>query len=565
MFTRVHSVFSLLWIFACFGCALSQETKVIDALGEGESPIVQVTAGKLRGAKRAALDGKFVYAFTAVPYAKKPVGELRYRKPENVEPWGEEVREATRTPPSCMQMSVFSPRDLLWIPYDQETSEDCLYLNIWTSKLNSTTGLPVMAWLHGGGFQTGSAAMPLSDGAHLAAFGDVVVVTIAYRLRSFGFLYDATPNAPGNMGLHDQQLALKWIQENIAAFGGNPNEVTLFGWSAGGISTGFHLLSPGSRPLFKRAIIESAGVTKKGRAKDKSEMLKYSQTLAAKFGCCNEDSATDTSQDIPACMRNVNSTLIAAVEETFVDEGSGQFDPIFGDEFLPTEPRVAEFPGDKEILIGQTASEGNSLLYSAFRDTFSQALPPRKINKAEMVHFLGALYSKLSLTDIKKLQEEYMGGMGDYDYDALRQALAKTKGDTHVTCASLNTASKLTNSTADKDSDKGVRFYELNYVSACVKKQPWFGMTHGDEIPLVFGRAFDKEGGCTGDISYSRNIMRLWSDFAKGRTPVGFQGEDWPKFTVDSRSYMKLTATGSETSTFNNAPRCELLKELKLY
>ncbi|KAL1417968.1 hypothetical protein MTO96_005955 [Rhipicephalus appendiculatus] len=293
-------------------------------------------------------------------------------------------------------------------------------------------------------------------------------------------------------------------------------------------------------------------------------MLEYSRKLAAKFGCYGGDSATNSSQDIAACMRKVNATLIVAVEATFLDSGSGKFEPIFGDEFLPIEPRVADFPGDKDVMIGQTANEGSNLLYTAFRDTFSQALPPRKINKAEMIHFLGSLY-KLSLADIDKLQKEYMGEIGDYDYDALRQALAETKGDSHVTCGALNTASKLANATTNAQSGKDVHFYELNYVSACVTKQPWFGMTHGDEQPLIFGRVFDKQGGCAGDTDYSRNIMKLWSDFAKGRPLVGFQATEWPKFTTDSRSFMKLTATGSEVSTFDKESRCKILKELKLY
>nr|ASS83171.1 acetylcholinesterase 2 [Rhipicephalus microplus] len=563
MYVRVSLVFASVCIIACLGYTKTQEARGIAVLEDGASPVVQIRAGKLRGTMRVVLGDKFAYAFTGVPYAKPPVGELRYRKPESAEPWVEEVRDATVTPPSCMQGNVCSPRNLLWLPYDQQKSEDCLYLNVWTPRLNTSAGLPVMAWIHGGGFQEGSAAIPLDDGTYLAAFGNVVVVTIAYRLQSFGFPYDET-SAPGNMGLHDQQLALKWIQENIAAFGGNPGEVTLFGWSAGGISTGFHLISPGSQTLFKRAIVQSAAVTKKGRARDKTEMLEYSQKFAANFGCYGGDSAANASQDIAACMRTINASLIVAVEATFVGSGSGKFEPIYGDEFLPIEPRMADFPGDKDVMIGQTANGGSNILYTTFRDTFSEALPPRKINKAEMIHFLGSLY-KLSLSDTEKLQKEYMGEIGDYDYDALRQALAETKGDTHVKCGAINTACKLANATANAQSGKQVHFYELNYVSACVKKQPWFGMTHGDELPLVFGRVFERQGGCAGDMDYSRNIMKLWSDFAKGRPPVGFQGKEWPKFTADSRSFMKLTATGSEVSTFNNEPRCKILKELKLY
>ncbi|XP_077494594.1 cholinesterase-like [Amblyomma americanum] len=526
-----------------------------------EAPVINAAVGKLRGSKRVVADDKTVYAFTGVPYAKPPVGQLRYRKPEPETPWGDNERDATKTPPSCMQVAAFAPRNLLWVPFGLPTSEDCLYLNVWTPTLNASAALPVMAWLHGGGFQVGSAAMPVDDGGNLAALGNVVVVTIAYRLQSFGFLYDGTDAAPGNQGLHDQALALRWIQDNINAFGGNPEEVTLFGWSAGGISTGFHLLSPGSKALFKRAIIQSAGVTKKGRAKDKFEMLKYSRSFARRFGCYNDSSDAN----IVPCLQNINETLLSIVEQTFVYLEYGKFEPIFGDSFLPIEPRSAEFSGDKDVMIGQTANEGTNAIYTRTRESFSEILAPRKINKAEMLHYLGRLYANLTLPQLMKLHELYMSEIGDFDYDALRQALAETKGDSHVTCGSVNAACKLANATAMAESGKKVHFYEMNYVSPCTKRQAWFGMTHGDDIPLVFGRAFDKEGGCAADSSYSRKIMDIWSSFAKGRTPTAPEGNEWPKFTSDSQSILKLTATGSEVSRFNRNERCKALKELNLY
>ncbi|KAH9379886.1 hypothetical protein HPB48_013790 [Haemaphysalis longicornis] len=253
-----------------------------------------------------------------------------------------------------------------------------------------------------------------------------------FRVQSFGFLYDGTEDAPGNQGLQDQILALRWVQDNIAAFGGDPNEVTLFGWSAGGISTGFHLISPQSQGLFQRAIIESAAVTNKGRAREKSLMLDYSKQFAEIFGCYNGSTETNTSVNFVSCLQKMNATLLSVLEQNFVNAGKGMFEPIFGEDLLPVDPSVAEFTGNKDVIIGIVGNEGSGLLYSQFRDTFSKVLPPRQINKQEMIYFLRSLYPKLSLEQVQQLQELYMANIADFEYSALRQALVDTRGDIRV-------------------------------------------------------------------------------------------------------------------------------------
>ncbi|XP_075532178.1 acetylcholinesterase-1-like [Dermacentor variabilis] len=538
---------------------------IATALLPKETAVVSTAAGSIRGAIRIVAEGRKVYSFTGIPYAEPPLGELRYKKPQPPAPWGDEVLDATKTPPSCMQINVFSPRYQLWVPYDRPKSEDCLYLNIWTPKVDSSAHLPVMAWLHGGGFQVGSAAMWLDDGGNLAALGQVVVVTIAYRLQSYGFLYDGTESAPGNQAFHDQLLALKWIQDNIEVFGGDPHSVTLFGWSAGGISVGFHLLSPGSQNLFRRAIIQSAGVTNSDRARSTSTMLDYTKQFARKLGCYNASSDGNFSSESIACLRGLNATLVASVEQTFVDEGSGMFEPIYGDDFLPTRNSEASFPGDKDVMIGYVANEGSMLIYSAFRDTFSLVLPPRNINKAEMIHYLGNLYSKLPLSDVLKLQSKYMDNISDFDYDRLREAFVETKSDTRVICGTFITASKLSNATATENTDNGVYVYEMDYVSRCNKRRPWFGMTHGDEIPLEFGRPFDADYGCLADIPFSRKVVNVWTNFAKGRKPAGPSGSEWPKFQAVTMKFLKITAQKSEVYSFDHEARCAFLKDLQLY
>lgn len=530
-----------------------------------EGPVVSTNVGKIVGVTRSVKEGGDVHAFTGIPYAKPPVGDLRYRGPQPVTTLGEGVFDATKMPPACMQVTVVKERYQIFIPYDLPKSEDCLYVNVWTPILNNTPGLPVMAWLHGGGFQDSSAAMSLFDGGNLAALGGVVVVTIGYRLQSFGFLYDGTEDAPGNQGVRDQALALRWVQDNILAFGGDPKEVTLFGWSAGGIATGFHLISPKSEGLFTRAIILSAGVTNKGRVRETCLMLKYSKKFAAIFGCYHNSTETRSSANFVACLRQKNGTLLSVMEQNFVDGGQGMFEPIFGDGILPVEPHVAEFPGDKNIMIGMVANEGSELLYIKFRDTFSQVLAPRNISKQEMLYYLRSLYSKLSLQELLQLQETYMEGIAEFDYAALRQALAEIRGDAHVTCGSLHIADKLSNATATSGGGKNVYFYMMEYLSPCSKRQSWYGMTHGDDLPLVFGRPFDKEGGCSMDIPFSKEIINIWSNFAKGRTPAAADGTAWPRYSPDSRYFLKLTEGRAVVSSFDVAKRCDVLKKLKLY
>nr|ABO38853.1 esterase [Rhipicephalus microplus] len=382
--------------------------------------VVQTHAGKVRGKRSVSVLGdKYVYAFQGIPYAKPPLGELRFRKPEPPENWTETVRCATQTPEQCMQFNVRSPRNLLWLPYDQGKCEDCLYLNVWAPELNPSAPLPVMVWIHGGGFTEGSAT-PEDYGPVLAAFGNVVVVSFNYRLGAFGFLCAESEQdgAPGNAGLHDQVLALKWIQLNIAA-GGNPGEVTLFGWSAGAASTGFHLISPGSQTLFQRAIVQSTYKSwSLTRQRNWVEKIASSIKFAGNGGCsgAGRDLRANKSEDIVACQRTLNADLDVAVDAFFPGFGPGVFPPLTGQEMIPKEPSLAaDLPGftDKDVMIGQTAYEGSNLLYQTFRDQFEE-LPPRLILKNEPINFKGSL-EKLIIFDAKKLQREYPGSSGSMD------------------------------------------------------------------------------------------------------------------------------------------------------
>lgn len=218
---------------------------------------VEVSDGALAGKR----DGE-TYAFLGIPYAAPPVGELRFAAPAPVEAW-EGARDATQFGKRCAQLESTTLQNA------GSENEDCLYLNVWTPDLSPEKKKPVMVWIHGGGNVNGSASEPLPflntglfySGRPLSETQDVVVVTFNYRLGALGFLHDDALELPGNQGLRDQQTVLAWVRDNIAAFGGDAERVTIFGESAGSFDVCLHVASPASRGLFHRAISQSGGCT----------------------------------------------------------------------------------------------------------------------------------------------------------------------------------------------------------------------------------------------------------------------------------------------------------------
>ena len=224
------------------------------AITLAQSPTTSTESGAISGIRK---DGLSVYK--GVPFAAPPVGDLRWRPPVPVTSWTG-TRKTDAFAPACMQTGVSMPGET-----PPAVSEDCLYLNIWTPAKSAQEHLPVIVWIYGGGYINGSASMPLYWGDRLARKG-VIVVTIAYRLGPLGFLAhpELTRESPhhssGNYGLMDQVAALEWIQRNIAAFGGNPKNVTIAGQSSGAMSVSVLMASPLAKGLFQRAIGESGGL-----------------------------------------------------------------------------------------------------------------------------------------------------------------------------------------------------------------------------------------------------------------------------------------------------------------
>jgi len=249
--------------------------------------VVQTVAGMVRGT--VAPDHRL---FAGIPYAAPPVGPLRWQPPAPAPAW-QGVRDATSIGPRCLQDPGGDPE------FGRQTDEDCLTLNVWTPPMRAGGGQwPVMVWIHGGAFISGSAG--IYDSRWLATRGDMIVVTVNYRLGAMGFLAHPTLGPAGdvgNYGLADQQAALRWVRDNIADFGGDPGKVTLAGESAGGMSVCDHLVAPESAGLFRSAIIQS-GPCQAQLALPAAE--NRSLDYAAKLGCGDPKSAAQCLRALPA-------------------------------------------------------------------------------------------------------------------------------------------------------------------------------------------------------------------------------------------------------------------------
>jgi len=305
---------------------------------------VKVDGGRMEG---QGADGLTVYK--GVPFAEPPVGELRWRAPRPVKAWSG-VRQATTFAPACMQTGVSMPGETPPV-----ISEDCLYLNVWTPAKVAGERLPVLVWIPGGGFSSGSASMPLYWGDRLAKEG-AVVVTVGYRVGPLGFLAhpELTAESPqrssGNFGLEDQIAALRWVQRNIAAFGGDPGRVTIAGQSAGAISVSILMASPLARGLFHRAIGQSGGLFEPLQLAPS-----YQLPNAEREGVAY---ATSVGARSLAELRRLPASALLQGKTELISH------PVIEPHVLPASPYGVFAAGrqhDVPILIGSNADEARSL------------------------------------------------------------------------------------------------------------------------------------------------------------------------------------------------------------
>uniref|UniRef100_A0A1I8IS35 COesterase domain-containing protein n=1 Tax=Macrostomum lignano TaxID=282301 RepID=A0A1I8IS35_9PLAT len=309
--------------------AISRSSSIaVSGEGGGGNPLPPGSTGSntvrladnshIRGFRRS-VSGRDIWHYLGVPYARPPVDNLRFRAPVPLDaPIGLSYREpfdAFYKPKSCyfwpMSKSEFeinNPALLIWWN-NTEMSEDCLYLNVWTPTENQGDKKAVMVWIFGGGFYGGSASLEIYDGAVLASKGDVVVASMQYRTGAFGFLYLDPDEAPGNMGLMDQRLAMKWIWTNARYFGGDPSRVTIFGESAGAVSVSLHMLLPESQKYFSRAIMNSGSALAYWASEDQARARHRAYILAVQLNCYV---GHGNRKRIIGCMRHISPEKIQA-------------------------------------------------------------------------------------------------------------------------------------------------------------------------------------------------------------------------------------------------------------
>ena len=458
---------------------------------------VKVEEGLLQG---VYTDGLTVYK--GIPFAAPPVGELRWHAPEPPAKW-DGVRQAVKFAPAPMQGGN-SPSG---------KSEDCLYLNIWTPAKSSNDRIPVLVWIYGGGFSFGSTSDPNYDGTNLAKKG-VVLVSIAYRVGQLGFLAhpelsaESPSHTSGNYGLLDQIAALKWIKKNIAAFGGDPNKVTIFGESAGAISVSMLCASPLSKGLFEGAISESGG--------------SFGPTRSTTYSGENMKTLKDAENDGIVFAKKHGATSIADLRKLDADKlVSSSWDmpggwPIIDGYVIPEDQYKLYKAGkynDVPVLIGYNSDEGASFSpgrtpeeyiagvkkrYGKFADALIKAYPVGKTNVPKTA---------------RDLSRDAAFGWHTWIWAKLQSEAGKSK----------------------------VYYYYFDQHPDYPKDSPryGFGSPHGQDVAYVFEHINPSNPQTSkGDLAISEAMSTYWTNFAKYGTPNGNGAVEWPAFSDKNPAVM---------------------------
>ncbi|XP_075833187.1 liver carboxylesterase [Microtus pennsylvanicus] len=492
---------------------------------DSSSPIRNTHTGQVRGSLVHVKDGELgVYTFLGIPFAKPPVGPLRFAPPEPPEPWSG-VRDATSEPAMCLQTdsmsSQFSKERKMIVP-PLSMSEDCLYLNIYTpTHANEDSNLPVMVWIHGGGLVLGMASM--TDGSILAATENIVIVSIQYRLGILGFFSTGDKHATGNWGYLDQVAALRWVQQNIAYFGGNPGQVTIFGASAGGTSVSSLVVSPMSKGLFHRAIMQSGVALLPDLISDTSEVVHT--TVANLSGCEAKDS-----EALVHCLRDKSKAEILAINQVFT-----MIPGVVDGTFLPRHPQELLASGDFHhvpSIIGVDSDECgwgiplfmglDHVIKNITRETLQAVL------KSRAVHMM----LPPECSDL--LMEEYMGDVEDPQ--TLQAQFREMMEDFMFVVPALQVAHF-------QRSHAPVYFYEFQHQPSFIKhaRPSHVRADHGDHAAFVFGSDF---WGLKLDLTeeeklLNRRMMKYWANFARHGNPNSEGLPYWPELIHDEQ-YLKL-------------------------
>lgn len=492
------------------------------------NPVVTISTGQLRGSLTA--DG--VAVFRNIPFAQPPIGDLRWKAPSPAKAWTG-VRDATAFGPMCHQ------NDNKQLPH----SEDCLQLNVWAPKWPMKSSAPVMVWFHGGGNFAGSGVEPLFNGEVLARNG-VVLVTTNYRLGIFGFFAhpeltkESGRHASGNYGLMDQIQALRWVQQNIAKFGGNPANVTIFGESAGAADVNSLIATPLTKGLFVRAIAQSGPISNQTSLADAE---KRNVEWAAKIGVAGDQAL--------AKLRAIPDTELMGK----LGQGGGPGGPTMGivvdGWVLPEQPTKIYASGREQkvgLMIGNNSQEFGAGMMGMMGGR--SATPPPDIRQ-----MISQRYGPLS---DRALAAYGLAGQSDPPPDPEDgTVMTQWTTDNAFRCG---TVQELIWHTA-----AGNPAYQYQF-SRTVHGQEAQGAPHASEIPFIFGtlsvwqqmRHYNES-----DQQYAPQMQKYWTNFAKTGDPNGGELVKWPKFDATRRAYVDFTDAGPVVKEGLRRGVCDLFME----
>ena len=505
----------------------------IPASAADSGPIVRITGGQVRG---LTLE-KGGAVFRGIPYAAPPVGDLRWREPMPVKPWTG-VREATAFGPLCAQVQSLSP-NAAHITGAQISKEDCLYLNVWTPEWRGKVKRPVMVYIHGGGNLGGGSSEATYDGENLAGHG-VVLVSLCYRVGPFGFFShpaltrESPHGASGNQGILDQIAALKWVRGNAANFGGDANNVTIFGESAGSLDVSVLMTSPLSQGLFRRVIAQSGSVVELGDPLTLRQAEKRGEIWAANWKVPSGASVGDLRAVSAADILRAEPDHSATFSRTFPNAGI----TVDGYVFHQTPAEVFAKGREQHVAL---------LHGSNSRDRFPPVPPPKDLKRA-----IEEAYGPIA----GRAQELYVGGV-DPVYGAPANQWA---GDTSFRCPAVEQLAW--------HAAAGNPAYQYEFARVSPGREA-YGAIHAAELPYVFGNldrplvipGLPPQVANSVDAQVSAAMQQYWTNFAKTGDPNGGQLPVWPKFDTSSRAYIQFLDTGPVAKEGLRRPYCDLFME----
>lgn len=468
---------------------------------------IKVDGGAISG---TTADG--VRIFKGIPFAAPPVGDLRWKAPQPVVAW-QGVRKCDAFGPACPQSPY--PQGSMYYSAPEKMSEDCLYLNVWTAA-GSGEKLPVMVWIHGGALTRGSGSRSTYDGMALAKKG-VVLVTVNYRLGPLGYLAhpDLTKESPqhssGNYGVLDQVAALKWVQKNIAAFGGDPKNVTIFGESAGSWSVNTLVATPLAKGLFHRAIGESGAFF---------EPMPYLKEDKNKFASAEKVGAAFAKAAGADSIKALRELPAEKIVEVFTNDAEGKkfrTQPCVDGWVLPDEVRnifAQRKHNDVPVIVGSNANEMTTLTVpDTVPKTMEEYRKRMTMRFGEMARDLDAVYPVSSDADVASA---YLG--------ALRDGLFTLN---------MRTWARMTANGKSK-----AYLYCFSHVPPNPRSK-YLGAYHASEIAYVFGNLnWQNQMLTETDKTLSDMMMRYWVNFAKSGDPNGSGLAKWVAYDRESEPYM---------------------------